>query len=250
MATLNFSNPQAPGRINQWVDTNTKGKIQKIMDQIPPNVVMFLINAVYFKGRWQVEFDKSETRDGVFHLSDGTEKQVPMMRREGGYPYFLGENFEAVSLSYGEERVSMYVFLPAPDANLNGFVERLNAENWANWLPQFREVRDDSVIVMPRFKLEYEVILNDALKALGMDIAFGGGANFENLAPRGLFISEVKHKTFVEVNEEGTEAAAVTVVSMATSFPPTFIVDRPFFFAIRDNQTGAMLFMGIVIEPM
>ena len=250
IATLNFSNPQAPGRINQWVDTNTKGKIQKIMDQIPPNVVMFLINAVYFKGRWQVEFDKSETRDGVFHLSDGTEKQVPMMRREGGYPYFLGENFEAVSLSYGEERVSMYVFLPAPDANLNGFVERLNAENWANWLPQFREVRDDSVIVMPRFKLEYEVILNDALKALGMDIAFGGGANFENLAPRGLFISEVKHKTFVEVNEEGTEAAAVTVVSMAKSSPPTFIVDRPFFFAIRDNQTGAMLFMGIVIEPM
>ena len=144
----------------------------------------------------------------------------------------------------------MYVFLPNRDSDLNGFIEQLNAENWSEWMSQFQErADDDSEMILPRFKLEYEVKLNDTLKALGMGIAFGGGADFSGMGPQ-LFISEVRHKTIIEVNEEGTEAAAVTAVFGIESAPPVFRVDRPFFFAIYDNRTQTLLFMGIVMEPM
>ncbi len=251
ITSLNFSEPQTPEIINGWVETNTKGKIKKIVQQIDPRTLIILINAIYFKGSWQQEFDKSKTRDGIFYLADGNEKRVPMMFREGAYPYFRGGNFEAAILPYGDgdEDVSMYIFLPNRDSNLDEFLSQLNAENWASWLSQFHEVRGNSMMILPRFKLEYEVKLNDTLKALGMDIAFGGGADFSGMGPS-LFISEVRHKTFVEVNEEGTEAAAATVVVGVESAPPSFIVDRPFFFAIYDGRTETMLFMGTVVEPM
>ncbi len=247
LAALDFSAPQATEIINGWVNTNTNGKIEKIVDRISPQTLLFLINAIYFKGSWQEEFDKSKTRAGIFQLPNGSEKQVQMMRREGEYPYFRGENFEATGLPYGAGRMSMYIFLPNRDSNLNQFLGNLNAENWEGWLSQFQDRRHD--IVLPRFRLEYEVSLNDTLKALGMGIAFNSGADFSGMAPS-LFISEVKHKTFVEVNEEGTEAAAVTAVVGVTSVPSVFRVDRPFFFAIYDTTTETILFMGIVTEPM
>ena len=247
IASLDFNSPQAAATINDWVNTNTNGKIKKIVQEIDPEVVLFLINAIYFKGNWQDEFDKSMTRPGIFFLPNGTQKQVQMMRREGNYPYFRGENFEATSLPYGAGRLGMYIFLPNPDSNLNEFLEDLNAENWEHWIPQFRDREHD--MMLPRFKLEYEVKLNDTLKALGMEIAFSGGADFSGMGPN-LFISEVRHKTFVEVNEEGTEAAAATAVVVAESEPPVFRVDRPFFFAIYDAQTKTILFMGTITEPM
>lgn len=247
IASLDFSSPQAAAVINEWVNTNTNGKIEKIVDRIDPQTLLFLINAIYFKGNWQDEFNKSRTRQGIFHLSDGSEKRVQMMRREGEYPYFRGENFEATSLPYGDGRVSMYVFLPNRDSNLNKFLEDLNEENWEGWIAQFQNRRHE--IMLPRFKLEYEVRLNDTLEALGRGIAFGGGADFSGMGPS-LFISEVRHKTFVEVNEEGTEAAAVTAVVGVKSLPPAFRVDRPFFFAIYDADTETILFMGTITEPM
>jgi serpin B len=247
---LNFGDPQAPALINQWVNTNTKGKIEKIIEQIDSQVVMLLINAIYFKGQWQAKFDKSKTQDGVFHLPDGRQKQVPMMFQEGVYPYFRGEDFEAVRLAYGEGQVSMTIFLPSSSSSLDAFMGRLNAENWESWIVRFREAKENIQIMMPRFKLAYEATLNDALKMLGMEIAFDGSrANFEGMGG-GLWISEVKHKSIVEVNEEGTEAAAVTGVVVIDSVPPLFLVDHPFFFAIRDDRTGTVLFMGTVIEPM
>ena len=249
VATLDFSAPQTTGIINEWVDTNTNGKIEKIVDRIDPQTLLFLINAIYFKGNWQDEFDKSQTRPGIFHLSDGSEKQVQMMRREGEYPYFRGKHFEAAGLPYGDGRLSMYIFLPNRNSNLDEFLGGLNAENWTSWLAQFSKVGKDSMMILPRFKLEYEVNLNDTLKALGMEIAFDNRADFSGMGPN-LFISEVRHKTFVEVNEEGTEAAAATSVVGATSVPPTFRVDRPFFFAIYDAETQTILFMGTVTEPM
>ena len=247
IASLDFSSPQATATINEWVDTNTNGKIEKIVDRIDPQTLLFLINAIYFKGNWQDEFDKSQTRPGIFHLPNGGEKQVQMMRREGEYPYFRGENFEATSLPYGDGRLSMYIFLPNPNSNLNKFLRDLNTGNWEQWIPQLQDRRQ--TMMLPRFKLEYEIRLNDALEALGMGIAFGGGANFSGMGPS-LFISEVRHKTFVEVNEEGTEAAAVTAVVGVKSLPPAFRVDRPFFFAIYDAETETILFMGTVTEPM
>ncbi len=252
IASLDFNSPQAIEIINEWVDTNTNGKIQKIVDRIDQQTVLFLINAIYFKGSWQEEFDKSSTWADTFHLSDGSEKRVQMMYRKGAYPYFRGENFEAASLPYSDGRVSMYIFLPDHDSNLNEFLDGLNADNWKNWLLQFREEDDDSKMMLSRFKLEYEVSLNDTLKALGMEIAFGSSANFSGIGPD-LFISGVKHKTFVEVNEEGTEAAAVTSSGIAVesdSAPLLFRVDRPFFFAIYDAETQTILFMGTVTEPM
>ena len=247
IASLDFSALQATETINEWVNTNTNGKIDKIVDRISPQTLLFLINAIYFKGNWQDEFNKSMTRQGIFHLSDGSEKRVEMMRREGEYPYFRGENFEATSLPYGDGRLGMYIFLPNRDSNLNKFLENLNAENWEGWISQFQDRRHD--MILPRFKLEYEVSLNDTLEALGMGIAFGSGADFSGMGPS-LFISEVKHKTFVEVNEEGTEAAAVTAVVGVKSIPSVFRVDRPFFFAIYDAETETILFMGTLTEPM
>ena len=249
IASLDFAASHATEIINEWVDTNTNGKIEKIVDEIDPLTLLLLMNAIYFKGNWQEEFDKSQTREEVFYLSDGSTKPVQMMHREGAYPYFRGTNFEAARLPYGDGDISMYIFLPNRNSSLNEFLDGLNAENWKNWLPQFSPVRIDSMMILPRFKLEYEVHLNEPLKALGMEIAFSGGADFSGMG-HGLFISEVRHKTFIEVNEEGTEAAAVTVVALAESAPPVFRVDRPFFFTIYDAKTRTMLFIGIVTEPM
>ena len=256
ISTLDFNDPSASKTINQWVDTNTNGKIQKIVgDQIDPRTVLFLINAIYFKGTWQKEFDPSRTREGPFHLANGDEKQVPMMKQQRWYPYYRGENFQAIRLAYGDGQMSMYIFLPDRESDLNILLENLNAEGWENWMSQFhsREVS----LVMPKFKLEYGKTLNEPLKALGMDIAFDSRlADFSRMASLefgNLYIEKVVHKTFVEVNEEGTEAAAATSVEVGvTSVPPppiSFSVDRPFFFAIRDNQTETVLFMGVVVDP-
>ena len=256
ISTLDFDNSSASKTINQWVDINTNGKIQKIVgDQIDPITVLFLINAIYFKGTWQKEFDPSKTREGPFHLANGDEKQVPMMRQQRWYPYYREENFQAISLAYGDGQMSMYIFLPDRESDLNIFLENLNAESWENWMSQFHE--QDVSLVMPKFKLEYGKTLNDPLKALGMGVAFDPElADFSRMASLefgNLYIEKVVHKTFVEVNEEGTEAAAATSVEVGVkSVPPppiSFSVDRPFFFAIRDNETKTVLFMGIVVEP-
>jgi serpin B len=179
-----------------------------------------------------------------------------MMSQSGRYNYYQDSNFQAVSLPYGQGRVSMYIFLPSKSSSLKKFYENLNAENWEGWMSQFSSMKGD--IVLPRFKVEYEVVLNEALKALGMEVAFDKQrANFGGMCAissgANVFIDQVRHKTFVEVNEEGTEAAAATSVGIGiTSVQPTFsmVIDRPFFLAIRDNQTGAVLFMGSIVEPM
>lgn len=256
VSTLDFTDPNTLNTINQWVNTNTNGKISKILDEINPAAVLFLINAIYFKGSWQTEFDPLHTRDGAFHLATGGEKQVAMMTRTGDYQYYENyeENFHAISLPYGDGRISMYIFLPRRESNFNTLLDNLNAENWENWMSQFRE--QEVLLAMPKFKLEYEKMLNNPLESLGMGIAFAPGlADFSRMATletlgKNLYIGEVLHKAVVEVNEEGTEAAAVTSVGVrATSVPPAFIVDQPFFFAIRDNDTKTVLFMGIVADP-
>ena len=247
--------------INEWVDTNTNGKIQKIIaDEIDPSAVLFLMNAIYFKGAWQTEFDPSMTRDGTFYLATGGEKQVPMMSRTGVYPYYGNDtaDFQAIGLPYGDGQMSMYIFLPSRESNLNVFFQRLNAESWESWISQLE--KQEVLLKVPKFKMEYERGLNDTLEALGMGLAFDASrADFSRMASLetinvNLYIQNVVHKTFIEVNEEGTEAAAATSVGVsATSIqppPPQFIADRPFFFAIRDNETKTVLFMGTIVEPV
>ena len=259
VSTLDFKSPQSVATINRWVDANTKSKINKIIDQIDPRQVMFLINAVYFKGQWQKRFEKTLTQTRPFHLPGGQQKQTPMMAQSGNYLYYRGDKFQAVNLPYGKGDVSLYLFLPDqspdPGSSLEDFLKSLSYKNWEEWINRFNDTPGD--VKLPRFKLDYESTLNNALKALGMGVAFSSSeADFSQLrAERDLFISEVKHKAIVEVNEEGTEAAAATSVGIGiTSVGPTpqrftFIADRPFLMVIRDSQTGAILFMGAVMEP-
>ncbi len=250
---LDFTKPDAPNVINNWVKENTRGKIEQIVQQLKPSDVLFLINAIYFKGNWTNKFDKNQTTERPFYLSNGTQKQHPMMSQSGKYRYYENENFQAVNLPYGKGRLSLYVFLPKKNTNLDAFQQQLSLENWQQWMSQLG-MRQGS-IQLPRFKFDYDIQLNAALKALGMESAFSQGANFSNMTSAQVAINEVKHKTFVEVNEEGTEAAAATSVGVAFTSaqmpqePFQMIVDRPFFCAIRDNQTGTVLFMGSIREP-
>ena len=253
ITNLNFNSPNATATINNWVNQNTNGKIPTIIDQVSPDAVLYLINAIYFKGSWTDEFPKNATRERPFTLLNGTRKQHPLMSRFGRFRYYENDSLQAISLPYGSGRMSMYVFLPKPNTTLQSFYSTLTPENWEQWIKQFR-TREGS-ISLPRFKLEYDITLNQTLQALGMGIAFQDRANFTGMTSTPVNIDEVKHKTFVEVNEEGTEAAAVTSVGIrATSARPVdepfnMVVDRPFFVAIRDNQTGTLLFMGSIVEP-
>ncbi|MCC5657787.1 serpin family protein [Nostoc sp. XA010] len=253
VSNLNFQDRATPSIINNWVKDNTNGKIDKIIEKIDPSQVLFLINAIYFKGKWSQEFNKSQTAQYPFYTTSGKPKQHPMMSQDGDYRYYESKQFQAVSLPYGKDgKFSFYIFLPKHNSNLKTFYQNLNVENWDKWMTQFSKQK--GFIRLPRFKSEYDVTLNDALKALGMEEAFSNKANFSGMG-KNFAISEVKHKTFVEVNEEGTEAAAATSVGIvATAFreepePFRMIVDRPFFCAIRDNQTGRVLFTGSIIDP-
>ena len=250
---LDFANAEATRTINNWVKENTRGKIDQVVDQLKPDDVLFLINAIYFKGNWTKKFDQNQTAERPFYLSNGTQKQHPMMSQSGKYRYYENETFQAVSLPYGKGRLSLYVFLPRENNSLDAFQQQLAVENWQQWMNQFR-MRNGS-IQLPRFKFDYDIQLNNALKVLGMESAFSDGADFSNMTSASVAINEVKHKTFVEVNEEGTEAAAVTSVGVALTSAQMpeeafqMVVNRPFFCAIRDNQTGTVLFMGSLREP-
>jgi len=256
VSELDFNDPGAPGRINDWVSGKTNGKISKIVDSISADSILFLVNALYFKGKWTDEFNKALTRDEPFHLTGGREKTRPMMRRSGDYPYLENKDFQAISLPYGGGRLSMYVFLPSNESSLKMFHQSLTVANWDTWMTRF--VHKDGEIVLPRFKVEFASDLIDALTSLGMGVAFDPrAANFRNMIElrENAYISGVKHKTYADVNEEGTEAAAATSVGIAItsarrpSEPFRMVVDRPFFWAIRDNETGAVLFVGSIVDP-
>ncbi len=255
---LDFNDTGAADTINNWVEDSTKGLIKDIVDP-PINLmtIMFLINAVYFQGTWTEQFDKQATFEDIFYLASGSQAKVPMMNQSGTYDYYEAPNFQAIRLPYGKEkRMAMYVFLPNENSSLADFHKGLNYANWENWLSRFET--KTGAIMIPRFSLEYEKSLNDALSALGMKIAFDpGSADFSRMVPADnsddIYISDVKHKTFIEVDESGTEAAAVTSVEMRVKGMPMYDfnmkVDRPFFYIIHDSETGAVLFMGSVSDP-
>lgn len=254
VTNLDFSSPQALTRINNWVREKTKEKITSIIENIKPEAVLFLLNAVYFKGRWQEEFDPKRTQERDFYLIDGTKKKVPMMFRSDRFNYLETEKFQAVELPYGDGKMSMFIFLPKEGSSLQQFISELNIKDLKKWLTDFSSERGE--LLLPRFKVEYKTSLNNYLKQLGMAEAFDlERANFSLMAKSKLrfAIGDVLHKTFVEVNEEGTEAAAVTSVEMVMSAVPTnrfrMVVDHPFFFLIRENETGIILFAGAVVEP-
>jgi serpin B len=249
-----FAKPAAANAINKWVAKATRDRIKTLVDRTQPDDRMYLINAIYFNGKWQNPFPAEETASRNFTLPGGKTKQVSMMADSGRYRYLQGDNFQAVALPYGSGRVNMYVFLPDQKTGLDQFSRSLTQERWDGWLGQLTE--REGALVLPKVKLEYATVLNQSLTDLGMGPAFDAAqADFGNLLDgQKTWISRVLHKTFLDINEKGTEAAAATAVGMAGSAAPakdrfTMIVDRPFLLAIRDDQTGAILFLGAIVDP-
>ncbi|MHB0976478.1 MAG: serpin family protein [Candidatus Aquicultorales bacterium] len=247
--TLDFGSPSAVSTINRWVSDKTKGKITDLIENIDAkSSSLFLVNAIYFNGAWQKEFSPDQLS---FSGPDGSSKVIDGMRLKEDMSYFDNEDFQAVSVPYGDGRVSMYLFLPRANKSLGDFHSAFTAEEWDKWMGGFGEI--EGTLIMPKFKFEYGNTLDKPLKTLGMEIAFTDRADFSEMGD-GLFIGEVRHKAIVEVNEKGTEAAAGTSVEMLKAAAPssktfTMILDKPFFFAIRDNKTGVILFMGSVMDP-
>jgi len=248
---LDFNRPDAADQINQWVSRATNEKIDKIINPpIAEDVILYLINAVYFKGDWAVRFESKNTFTTQFKSENGKEGRVEMMSRTGKVHYGQGEGFQAVRLPYGSGKAAMYCILPEENQPINDFIATLDAGRWQAIKDSISE-RDEVNLQLPRFKLEYGIKnLNDSLKALGMGIAFTDKADFSGIGDN-ICISRVLHKAVIEVNEEGSEAAAATATEMqltSIANPVAFIADRPFVFLIVDDQTGTILFMGKLCE--
>ena len=249
---IDFLRPDARNIINDWISQHTYGKIRNALDYIPPSALMYLINAIYFKGAWTYEFDPEKTRDESFMTPYGSESCRMMIQHEATLMYFQTDDFQAVDLPYGNGKFSMSVFLPGSGKSVDDLIAQTDDTQWKQWISRF-----DSTTIelgLPKFKIKYGRLLNKTLTDMGMGIAFSDSADFSGINPdRDLFINRVIHKTFIEVSEEGTEAAAVTIVEMLGTSAGgglSMIVNRPFMVVIWDHTTGAILFMGKIVEPV
>ena len=259
--TEDFQDEATAGKINSWVSEKTHGKIEKVIEQIGPNAVMYLINAIYFKAAWTTSFDKENTYEGTFMLSDGSEGKADYMgfSYDQEVPDFYSyssewgdENgYSVVRLPYGRGVFAFYGIVPNYDnqTNIDDFIAKIAENGFDSYISQLKE--RSFTVQLPKFKFAYEKSLVKVFQSLGMEKAFVDGA-LMNIAsePHAPFISDIYHKTFIDVNEEGTEAAAVTVVEVGENAMPTgFFATRPFVFVIRDDRTGSILFIGKVENP-
>ncbi len=244
-------------KINDWVKTKTEGKIEKILEMLDPNSVCVLLNAIYFKGTWDSQFDEKQTREAPFKLTEKDNVKVPFMYQKSSFKIMENDNFQAIALPYKGNLMSMVVLLPQEVNGLAGLEKNLSVEKLEGWLEKIDSASaQKTMLYLPKFKVETGYDLVPACTALGIKDAFSdtGAADFSGMgwAKGRLWISQIKHKAFVEVNEEGTEAAAATAVEMATksiSMDPIFRADHPFIFIIRENATGSILFMGRMADP-
>ncbi|HEV8062404.1 MAG TPA: serpin family protein [Gemmataceae bacterium] len=251
--------------INSWVEQQTENKIK---DLIAPGVLtkdtrLVLTNAIYFKGAWETQFRKEDTKKEDFHVSATQTVEAPLMHCTGEFNYLANETFQALEIPYKDKELSMIVFLPKDANGLVALEQSMNAENMEQWLGRLRPA-SKVILTMPKFRITREFGLADTLGKMGIKQAFGPGADFSGMASRktalrdgNLYISAFVHKAYVDVTEEGSEAAAATTVVMnsarfvriASPSPPIFRADRPFLFVIRDNKSGSILFMGRVTNP-
>jgi serpin B len=252
IAGLDFSSSNAKNIINNWVSNKTNNRIPSIIDNIPAETVMYLINAIYFKGPWKYKFDKKDNFYSDFQLSNGTKKQVEMMTQTFDVKQFKNTSMSMVELPYGRGNWVMDLISPNETNTTDDILDKLNATSWDSWVSSLSEP-SELRLSLPPFKFEYEKKLNDILSSMGMTITFDQqNADFSKInSQMQLFISDVKQKTFVEVNEEGTEAAAVTSVNIGvTSIGDFLVFNRPFIFVIREFSTGTILFIGKVENPV
>jgi serine protease inhibitor len=249
--SLDFGSPQAVETINRWVSGKTNKKIPRLLEQISSDEVLFLINAIYFKGKWREAFEPKNTQEGPFQGADGRSRKAPLMRQQKTLRYDETADYQAVDLFYGNGAFTMTVLLPKANRSPGELLARLDAAAWKSLTERFHQAEVN--LTLPRFRLEYTRRLNPDLKALGMELAFDPSrADFSRIAevrPERLYISRVDQKTFVEVNEEGTEAAAATGVGVSVTSARQVVemkVDRPFVFAIRERLSGTVLFLGLM----
>ncbi len=253
VAGLDFASPDAVTTINKWAADNTAGRINKVIDQISDETVMFLMNALYFKGEWTKKFDKAFTADRDFRLDNGQLIQAPAMFEDKMKALYQNhQNFDALEIPYGRKNFSMIILLPKD--GLAAFYEQLNPGLWQNITEAFDATGgnwSEVMVTLPKFSYDYEKYMNNELRDMGMIDAFDPyAADLSNISDADLVVSFVKQNTFVAVNEEGTEAAAVTTTGIdAVSIGPIFTVDKPFVFAIRERTTNTLLFIGSVANP-
>jgi serpin B len=257
---VNFKGATEAARltINQWVEKKTQDKIKDLLQPgaLRSDTRLVLTNAIYFKGDWETQFDKAQTKNEVFFLSPAQTATTPLMHREGSFSYFNGGTFQALEIPYKSKELSIIIFLPKDRSGLSALEQSLTASNLQQWLHQLGPV-PKVIVTLPKFKSTQQFELGATLRAMGMPAAFGAGADFSGMTgKRDFAISEVIHKAYIDVNEEGTEAAAATAVTMRTmamrpveQAPPIFRADHPFVFLIRDNRSDSILFMGRMANP-
>ena len=257
---VDFKGPSETVRstINRWVEQKTQDKIKDLLQpgSLKPDTRLVLTNAIYFKGNWETQFDKAQTKDEDFHLSPSQTKTAPLMHRQGGFNYFNGGTSQILEIPYKGKDLSLIVLLPNEIGGLFALEQSLTGPNTREWLGHLAPV-SKVIVTIPKFKMTQQFELGATLGAMGMPTAFSGRADFSGMTgKRDFSISEVIHKAFVDVNEEGTEAAAATAVTMRSlamrlpdTPPPVFRADHPFVFLIRDNRSQSILFMGRVADP-
>ena len=254
VSKLDF-NPAALTTINQWVSDKTNGKIPTILSSISSNEIMFLINAIYFNGKWKYQFETSKTVNEPFNCTDKKVVSVPMMKMENSFGYTVQSGYKALKMPYGAEKFQMVLLLPNAGTTPDQLASTLNPGNWIT-LNAALQTKSKIPVWIPKWKFSWDITLNGILSSLGMDIAFDPNrANFSAInAENQLYITKVIHKTYIDVSESGTEAAAVTSIGIGTTSmpvdPPSFYLTRPFLFFITEEDTGAILFAGKVENPL
>lgn len=249
---FDINDATAPEKINTWIEEKTNYLIRDMIEDIPDNTVMFLINAIYFKGMWKSQFDESKTIDMPFQKYGSIRVDVPMMKQETEFNVYKGNGFVMAEFPYGQGNFVMDVILPDEQSCSCSTPNLLSDAGFKSWLSQMSNEKID--LSFPRFRYGYQKTLTEVLSNMGMGIAFTEAADFSNISDQyDLLINDVLHQTFIETNEEGTEAAAVTVVGIGvTSAPPAplvFKMDHPFIYIIRETTTNSIIFMGRVADP-
>jgi len=253
VAGLDFSkSAETLNKVNGWVTTNTKGKIDKIIEQVNAEDIMYLLNAIYFNGEWKYQFDTKKTSDMSFTKEDKSSIEVPTMTIEKPFNFYSHQSFELLEMPYGSGKYSMLIFLPKTGKQTDDVISLLNSENVNDWISKLTEQKKE--VFLPKFEFKFDDSLKDELAALGMTDAFDDAkANLSGISEAAkLVISEVKHKSYIKVDERGTEAAAVTGITVGVTSMPidnSFRADHPFVFAIREKDTKAILFIGKVMNP-
>ena len=245
VSALDFGDPRSLDIINNWCSKKTNGLIKNPLDRISEDAIMYLINAIYFKGIWSSEFKESDTSEKDFVTSSGKTNKVDMMRQEQTFNYFEDDKAQYLDMPYGNKAFSMTVILPKQKNTTESYLKDFDVDKWNEIVENLtpREVQ----VYFPKFKVKSKLELKNILSIMGMPSAFDGEADFSRMSKDNLLISRIIHSTYCDVNEKGTEAAAVTVVEVElTSMPqnPVFNANRPFVFVIRENSTGVILFMG------